>query len=83
MIERSRRSTAGSPGSFASRVDRDRVHVRRGDAGDRAAAGKLRALDRAREDLAGPIGAVVLDDRVDGLEPLGGLDGVDVGAGAV
>ena len=44
---------------------------------------QLGALHRPGEDLACAVGAVVLDDGVDRLEPLAGLDGVDVGAGAV
>ena len=49
-IERSRRSSAGSPGSLRLALGRDRVHVRRGEAGDRAAAGQCcaRSTTRAR-----------------------------------
>ena len=83
MIERSRRSIAGSPGSLASRsggiVFTYGVVM--------LAIGPLPAswarCDRAREDLAGAIGPVVLDDGIDGLEPLAGLGRVDVSSGAV
>ena len=83
MIERRRRSSAGSPGSLASRsggiVFTYGVVM--------LAIGPLpassRALDCAREDLAGSIGPVVLDDGIDGLEPLAGLGRVDVSSGAV
>ena len=43
----------------------------------------LGTLDYASEDLAGTLRAVVSDDCVDRLEPLAGLDRVDVGARAV
>ena len=85
MIDRSRRSIwpRHPAGELRLALGRDRVHVRRGDAGDRAAAGELRALDRPRQDLTGAVGSVVLDDGIDGLEPLGGLDRVDVSSCAV
>ncbi len=38
----------------------------------------LRALDDAGQELPGPIGAVVLDDGVEGLEPLARLGGIDI-----
>ena len=73
----------GSPGSFASRAGG--IVFTYGVV--MLAIGPLPAscarCDGAREDLAGAIGAVVLDDGIDGLEPLGGLDRIDVSSGAV
>ena len=83
MIERRRRSIAGSPGICRLAVGRDRVDVRRVQARDRAGAGVLGALDDAGQELAGAVRAVVLDDGVERLEPLARLDRVDVGSGAV
>jgi len=39
----------------------------------------LGALDNARQQVTGTLRAVVGDDRVDRLQPLGRLDYVDVG----
>ena len=43
----------------------------------------LGPLDGSGEDLTRPVRPVVLDYRIDGFQPLAGLRGVDVGAGAV
>jgi hypothetical protein len=43
----------------------------------------LRPLEQEGQQLARPVGPVVLDDRVECLKPLGGLYGVNVCAGAV
>ena len=70
MIDRSRRSSAGSPGSLASRVERDRVDVRRVERRDRPSARVLGALDDPPQDLTCAVRAVVRDHRVERLEPL-------------
>ena len=64
-------------------VGRDRVDVGGVEARDRAGAGVLGALDDARQELARAVGAVVRDDGVERLEPLGRLDRVEIRFGAV
>ena len=60
-------------------VDRDRVDVRRAEPGRDLDAVLLRVVDRLVEQEAHPLAAVGLDDGVDGVEPLLGLDGVAIG----
>ncbi len=57
---------------------RDRVDIRRVQRADRAATGVLRTLDDPADKMPGAGHAVVLDDGIEGIEPLGRLDGVDV-----
>ena len=58
--------------------DRDRVHVRRAEAGGDLDAVVLGMVDRLIQQEAHPLATVRLDDGVDGLEPLTGLYGIGV-----
>ena len=59
-------------------LGRDRVDVRRRDAGADGNVEVLGAVDGAVEEVRHPQAAVDVDDRVDGVEPLLGLDGIGV-----
>ena len=70
----------GVAGQLRFALGRDRVDIRRVEARDRPGAGVLRALDDAGQQLASPVGAIVRHDRVQRLDPLARLDGVDIGS---
>ena len=72
----------GVAGERRLAVGGDRVDIVGVEGGDRARAGVLGALDDARQQFARALGTVVGDDRVDCLQPFGGLDCVEI-AGAV
>ncbi len=60
-------------------LGRDRVDVRGLKAGARVDTEVLRMVDDPVEQVRHPVAAVDLDDRLDGVEPLAGLDGLDIG----
>src|SRR5436305_1865793 len=64
-------------------IDGDGVDVRRVEAGDRARTGVLGPLDHPGDDLPRPFDSVVGYDRVERLQPLAGLDRVEVSARTV
>jgi hypothetical protein len=70
-------------GQLGLALGRDRVDVGGVEARDRPGAGVLRPLEQEGQQLTRPVGAVVFDDRVKCLKPLGRLYGVNVCAGAV
>src|SRR5436305_7797626 len=70
-------------GELGLALNRDGVDVGRVERRDRAGALVLRPLDDTREELAGALGTVVRDDRVERLEPLARLGGIEIGPGAV
>ena len=82
-IVRSARSIAGSPGNGGSRSAG--IVLTYGVL--RVAIGPVPALCARSttrvSSCCGALGTVVLDDGVDGLEPLAGLGRVDIGSGAV
>ena len=59
-------------------LGRDRVDVRRRDAGAHGNVEVLGAVDCAVEEVRHAQAAIDVDDRVDGVEPLLGLDGLGV-----
>ena len=67
---------------------RDGVHIRGVEAGDRAGAGVLGALDDPLQQVPRAVGSVVGDNRVQRLQPLGrlyriGVDGLGLGSVAI
>ena len=59
-------------------LERDRVDVRRVEGRDRPGAGALSALHDARKDVTRTTRPVVLEDRVDRLQPLARLERIEV-----
>ena len=69
----------GVAGQLGLVLDGDRVDVRRRDAGADRHVEVLRVVDRAIEEVRHSLAPVGVDDGVDGVEPLLGLDGIGVG----
>ena len=75
---RIRRSTHSSPGNHGSFSGRDGVDVVGGGEGRDADVSLACPLQQAQHEVPGPVGALVVDDGVEGVAPFLGLFRVDV-----
>ena len=78
MIERMRHSIAASPGDLRFLAGGNGVDVFGGRRERQVRTGAAGELDHAFEQLVRARGAVVVDDRLDRLDPLAGLGGVGI-----